>query len=144
MHTFIIVIHILTCAFLVMTVLLQKGKGAEIGAVFGSSDAIFGSAGPASFLSKITTGLAVVFMLSSLTLTYLSGRETTGSVMEGVVTTSPGTPPVPSSDVPEAEIPTQAAPATEETPAKVTPPSQEAPQAESQPTDVTQPAQDPQ
>jgi len=72
--------------------LLQQGKGAAIGAVFGSSDTIFGSAGPASFLHKLTTGLAVLFMVSSLILTYLSAHKVEDSIMQDVkVTTSPVT-----------------------------------------------------
>jgi len=72
--------------------LLQQGKGAAIGAVFGSSDTIFGSAGPASLLHKLTTGLAVLFMVSSLVLTYLSAHRVEDSIMQDVeVTTSPVT-----------------------------------------------------
>ena len=92
MYSVLIVVHIITCVLLVLTVLLQQGKGAEIGAVFGSSDTIFGSAGPASFLHKLTTGLAVVFMVSSLVLTYLSAHKVEDSLMHDVqVTTSPVT-----------------------------------------------------
>jgi len=77
-------------------VLLQQGKGAEIGAVFGSSEAIFGSAGPATLLSKITTVSAVVFMLTSLSLTYLSMHSKGGSVMQNVQET----PAIPAAGVP--------------------------------------------
>lgn len=89
MYTFFIIIHIVTCILLIGAVLLQKGKGAEIGAVFGASEAIFGSAGPVSFLNKFTTGLAVLFMITSLTLTYLSSHRGGGSVMEGVKVEGP-------------------------------------------------------
>jgi preprotein translocase subunit SecG len=92
LYSILIIVHVITCVLLVLTVLLQQGKGAEIGAVFGSSDTIFGSAGPASFLHKLTTGLAVVFMVSSLVLTYLSAHKVEDSVMQDVqVTTSPVT-----------------------------------------------------
>ena len=92
MYSILIVVHIITCVLLVLTVLLQQGKGAEIGAVFGSSDTLFGSAGPASFLHKLTTGLAVVFMVTSLVLTYLSAHKVGDSIMQDVeVTTSPVT-----------------------------------------------------
>lgn len=92
MYSILIVVHVITCVLLVITVLLQQGKGAEIGAVFGSSDTIFGSAGPASLLHKLTTGLAVLFMVSSLVLTYLSAHKIEDSVMQDVqVTTSPVT-----------------------------------------------------
>ena len=92
MYSTLIVLHVITCVFLVLTVLLQQGKGAAIGAVFGSSDTIFGSAGPASLLHKLTTGLAVLFMVSSLVLTYLSAHRVEDSIMQDVeVTTSPVT-----------------------------------------------------
>jgi len=83
-YTVLIIIHIVTCILLIGAVLLQKGKGAEVGAVFGASEAIFGSAGPVSFLNKFTTGLAILFMITSLSLTYLLSHRGSGSVMEDV------------------------------------------------------------
>lgn len=92
MYSILIVVYVIVCIFLVLTVLLQQGKGAEIGAVFGSSDTIFGSAGPASFLHKITSGLAVLFMVLALVLTYLSAHRVEDSIMQDAeVTTSPVT-----------------------------------------------------
>ena len=92
MYSILVIVHVIICVFLVLTVLLQQGKGAAIGAVFGSSDTIFGSAGPASLLHKLTTGLAVLFMVSSLVLTYLSAHKVEDSIMQDVkVTTSPVT-----------------------------------------------------
>jgi preprotein translocase subunit SecG len=72
------VLHVFVCIFLVAVVLLQRGKGAEIGAVFGSgaSSTVFGGRGAGTFLTKLTTGCAIVFMLTSLTLSYIA---TTGS-----------------------------------------------------------------
>jgi preprotein translocase subunit SecG len=72
---FITVVHVLVCLALVAIVLLQQGKGADIGAAFGTgaSQTLFGSRGAGSFLSKLTTAAAIVFMLTSLTLTYFSG-----------------------------------------------------------------------
>ncbi len=84
MQPILIAIHVITCIVLVVTVLLQQGKGAEVGAVFGSSEAIFGSAGPATLLSKITTACAIIFMLTSLSLTYLSIQNRGQSVMRNV------------------------------------------------------------
>ncbi len=86
MYTAIIILHVIVSIFLVVTVLLQVGKGASIGSTFGgtSSQALFGSAGPATFLTKITIACAVVFMFTSLYLTYLSGRTDTGSLMKEV------------------------------------------------------------
>ena len=92
MYSILIAVYVIVCIFLVLTVLLQQGKGAEIGAVFGSSDTIFGSAGPASFLHKITSGLAVLFMVLALVLTYLSAHRVEDSIMQDAeVTTSPVT-----------------------------------------------------
>jgi len=77
MTTFLIIIHLLACLFLIAIVLLQSGKGAEIGAAFGgSSQTIFGSRGAATFLNKLTTVAAIIFMLSSLTLTIVTTKTT--------------------------------------------------------------------
>lgn len=89
MYTIILIFHVIICILLVLTVLIQQGKGAEIGAVFGSSEAIFGSSGPVSLIGKVTTGLAIVFMVTSLSLTYLSAHRGTDSIMEGVKVTAP-------------------------------------------------------
>lgn len=77
MATFLIIIHILASLFLIAIVLLQSGKGAEIGAAFGgSSQTIFGSRGAATFLNKLTTVAAIIFMLTSLTLTIVTTKTT--------------------------------------------------------------------
>ncbi|MFO0754507.1 MAG: preprotein translocase subunit SecG, partial [Thermodesulfovibrionales bacterium] len=76
MTTLLIIIHILASFFLIAIVLLQSGKGAEIGATFGgSSQTLFGSRGAATFLNKITTISAVVFMLTSLALTMVTSKS---------------------------------------------------------------------
>jgi preprotein translocase subunit SecG len=77
MTLMITVLHIFVCIFLVAVVLLQRGKGAEIGAVFGSgaSSTVFGSRGAGTFLTKLTTGCAIVFMLTSLALSYLATSD---------------------------------------------------------------------
>ena len=85
MQLIIVLIHVVVCIALILIVLLQKGKGADMGAAFGgSSQAVFGSTGAAPFMSKITAAAAVIFMLTCLSLAYLMGRGTTSSVMEGV------------------------------------------------------------
>ena len=73
MSTVLVVLHVLVCFFLIAVVLLQRGKGAEIGAVFGSgaSSTVFGGRGAGNFLTKLTTVSAVIFMLTSLSLSYL-------------------------------------------------------------------------
>ncbi len=93
MYTAVVTIHIIVCIILVLTVLLQQGKGAEVGAVFGSSEAMFGSAGPASALNKLTTIVAVIFMITSLGLTYLAAHRKGNSVMEDVKVQLPVTAP---------------------------------------------------
>ena len=84
MTTAIIVIHVIVCFALVSIVLLQHGKGAGIGAAFGgSSQTVFGSTGAAPFLAKLTAVAAILFMLTSLGLSFMS-RQHEVSVMRGV------------------------------------------------------------
>jgi len=77
MTVFLTVLHVVVCILLVGVVLLQRGKGAEIGAVFGggASTTVFGSRGAGNFLTRLTTGAAVVFMLTSLTLAYTTSQR---------------------------------------------------------------------
>lgn len=100
----LLVIHILVAVSLVVLVLLQQGKGADMGAAFGGgggSQTLFGSRGSASFLSRSTAALVTVFFLTSATLAWLHvGRTEPGSVVERVpfgeeVPTVPGAAPAP-------------------------------------------------
>jgi len=77
MSLLIVVIHVIVCLSLIMIVLLQTGKGADMGAAFGggASQTLFGTTGASTFLSKATTAAAVIFMLTSLTLAYRSGNR---------------------------------------------------------------------
>ena len=97
------IVHVIVCIGLILVVLLQTGKGAEIAAVFGggSSSTIFGSSGAGNFLTKLTTAMAIVFMITSLTLGYFAGQRPSSSIFDS---RSPASQP----DVP-------AAPAKEET-----------------------------
>jgi len=98
MTVLLIIIHILVCLFLIAVVLLQSGKGAEIGAAFGgSSQTLFGSRGAATFLSKMTTIAAVAFMVTSLLLAIVTSKG--GSVVKSTV--------VPQQSVPAPGIPMQ-------------------------------------
>jgi preprotein translocase subunit SecG len=82
MITLLTIIHVLVCLFLVAIVLLQHGKGADVGATFGgSSQSLFGSEGPVPLLNKITTFSAIVFMGTSVALAYFSAHKSTNSVM---------------------------------------------------------------
>ena len=78
METLVLVIHVLAALTLVGLVLLQHGKGADVGAAFGSGSAgsVFGSAGSANFLSRATAILATVFFLTSMGLTFFSMQKT--------------------------------------------------------------------
>lgn len=81
----ITVVHVIACFFLIIVVLLQTGKGADIGAVFGgSSQTVFGSGGAANLLTRLTTYTAVIFMITSLFLTWASTRSLTISVADDV------------------------------------------------------------
>jgi preprotein translocase subunit SecG len=79
----LIFIHIFVCIALIMIVLLQTGKGTDMGAAFGggSSQTLFGSSGASTFLSKATTVVAVVFMLTSLTLAYRATHRAPESIL---------------------------------------------------------------
>ena len=91
--TIIIVIHILVCIALILIVLLQAGKGAEMGAAFGgASQTIFGSAGAMGFLSKLTTIAAIMFMITSLVLTFSSTRKASTVMKERPAPTTPAAP----------------------------------------------------
>ncbi|MEH0022050.1 MAG: preprotein translocase subunit SecG [Desulfobacter sp.] len=84
MTTVVITLHVTVCILLILIVLLQTGKGAEMGATMGgSSQTFFGAAGPANILTKITTGVAIIFMITSLSLAYISGNRAETSVMKG-------------------------------------------------------------
>ncbi len=85
MTTSLVAIHIIVSIIMILIVLLQTGKGAEVGAVFGgSSQTIFGSRGAGTFLSRLTTIAAVIFMLTSLSLAYLSKEQVGSSVVDKV------------------------------------------------------------
>jgi preprotein translocase subunit SecG len=89
----ILVLHILVALGVITLVLLQHGKGADMGAAFGSgaSGSLFGATGSANFLSRTTAVLAAVFFITSLSLAYIASNKpkTTGSVMQDAVTSEP-------------------------------------------------------
>ncbi len=84
MNTALVVLHVVVCIFLIAVVLLQRGKGAEIGAVFGggASSTVFGGRGAGNFLTKLTTASAVIFMVTSLTLSYRWGTSSDDRLFE--------------------------------------------------------------
>ncbi len=95
MTILLIILHVLVSLFLIAVVLLQSGKGAEMGASFGSggSQSVFGAGGGATFLSKLTTIAAAIFMLTSLSLAYLSGLPSSSSIMSGKNNPAPAIQP---------------------------------------------------
>jgi preprotein translocase subunit SecG len=96
MITAAIAIHIAVCVTLVIVVLLQQGKGADVGAVFGgSSQTVFGASGAGNLLTKITWAAAVVFFSTSIFLAYASTRHVTGSIFEGRVPPKSSMPAAP-------------------------------------------------
>ena len=95
MDTLLTIVHVIVCLFLVGIVLLQHGKGADIGASFGgSSQSLFGTEGPLPLLNKITTASAIIFMLTSVSLAYISSRTGSTSVMTNVTVSQPAQVPV--------------------------------------------------
>src|SRR5262249_14797263 len=77
MSTLLTILHVIVCLFLMLTVLLQSGKGGGMGAAFGGGSAapVFGGSGASSFLRRLTAGAATIFMLTSITLAWLSSRS---------------------------------------------------------------------
>ena len=98
----ITMLHVVVSFFMIAVVLLQSGKGAEMGASFGSSgsQSVFGAGGGTTFLSKMTTGAAVIFMLTSLTLAYISGKPSSSSLMSGKSKPAAAVPAGPTPAVP--------------------------------------------
>ena len=109
MEGLVTVLHVIAGIAIIVLVLLQHGKGADMGAAFGSGSAgsLFGSTGAANFLSRSTAVLATLFFISSLGLTFLSSPGT----KSGGVTESLKTAPAPINTQPAAPAPSAPAPA---------------------------------
>jgi preprotein translocase subunit SecG len=130
------VLHLVACVFLILVVLLQTGKGAEMGAVFGGggSSTLFGASGAGNFLTKLTTGTAIVFFLTSLFLAYSSIARTQKTVFDQALPEPPplnapqDAPKEAPSTSPGNEKPAATAPASEAAPAAA--PQAQAPQPE--------------
>lgn len=122
MITILTIIHILVCVFLVSIVLLQHGKGADIGATFGGGgQSLFGTEGPVPMLNKITTAAAVIFMVTSISLAYISAHRTTSSVMGEYSVPAPVEQPSQVAEPLPDRIPMPSAPAEESAPAPAFP-----------------------
>jgi len=114
MYVLLVILHVIVCLALIGIVLLQQGKGAEMGAAFGgSSQTLFGSTGATTFLGKLTAAAAAIFMLTSLGLTYRASTRYKSSVMPDRPAASapaeqaPATPPSPPQSEQPAEPPAQ-------------------------------------
>lgn len=110
---FLITVHVLVSLFLIFVVLVQGGRGADLGAAFGgSSQTLFGGRGAATFLGKLTTIMAALFMVTSLVLTIVSVKGG-GSVVRQPAAQKQAAPPAgampstpaPGMPVPEAPLP---------------------------------------
>jgi preprotein translocase subunit SecG len=131
----LVILHVLVCLFLIFVVLLQRGKGAEMGAAFGgSSQTLFGSRGASTFLSKLTTVSAVLFMITSLSLTMVTTKTT--SVIRDVV------PDEQRKAVPQGSQPLTTQPPQQAVPQQTAP--QQAPAQTPQQTPAQPPVQPPQ
>lgn len=120
MQQLLLVFHVLVCVALVILVLLQQGKGAEMGAAFGSgaSQTLFGSQGSGSFLMKITGICAALFFITSLSLGYLAAHQNRIDPLQNIVnaaaqapaqstTTTPATTANSQDQIPQNQIPQQ-------------------------------------
>jgi preprotein translocase subunit SecG len=100
MYIALTILHVLACFAIIGIVLLQSGKGADIGSAFGGagSQAVFGSMGTPTLLGKITTGIALVFTITSFTLAIMGGERASSVVREAAP--PPATAPAPAGSAP--------------------------------------------
>ncbi len=109
LFSLVLTVHILVAIAIIGLVLVQHGKGADMGAAFGSraSGSLFGSSGSANFLSRSTGVLATVFFITSLVLAYVasSAPKTSGSVMQEAVQSAPVTQPAVAPEAQGAAVP---------------------------------------
>ncbi len=110
----LVLIHVIVCIALIMIVLLQTGKGADMGAAFGggASQTLFGSSGASTFLSKATTIAAIIFMVTSLFLAYFSSHRVGSSVLSDTKPPAEESAPVKTEAVPVANVPAGTVPVT--------------------------------
>jgi len=123
MYYLLVFLHIFVSIAMIGIVLIQSGKGAEMGASFGAggSQTVFGASGGNTFMNRLTTGAAVLFMLTSLTLAHLSSSGSTSSIMPSK--SAPAAPAAPAQGAAPAQTPA-AAPAAPIAPAAPAAPAQ--------------------
>lgn len=116
----LVFLHVFVSIALIGIVLLQSGKGAEMGASFGAggSQTVFGASGGNSFMNRLTTGAAIIFMLTSLTLAHLSSSGSSSSIMSSKkAPAAPAAPAAPTQGAAPAQPAAPAAPAQAPVPA---------------------------
>jgi preprotein translocase subunit SecG len=102
-------LHVIVCIILILVVLLQSGKGADLAGAFGggATQTAFGSRGPASFLSKMTTGAAIVFMITSISLSTMTiNRSSAKSILETTKSSNRVPAKAPTTQLPATSAPT--------------------------------------
>jgi preprotein translocase subunit SecG len=117
MYIILGILHVAVCIFLILVVLLQTGRGSDIGAVFGggASQTLFGSAGPGTFLGKVTVAVAVIFMITSLTMASRVFTRPPRSVMDkSVPATSQEAPATQPQEEPSVPLPADSEKAPEQ------------------------------
>ena len=129
LRTSLMVFHVLLAVFLVIAILVQRGKGAEVGTAFGAgaSGTVFGARGSASFLTRATAIMATLFFVTSLSLAFLGSRPTVQTSIMDEPAVQQSTPPTPATDT--APAPESAAPSTVPVDGGGTPATGEAPEA---------------
>src|SRR5215510_6583485 len=107
MYTVLTVIHVVAALVMIGVILLQQGKGADMGAVFGgSSQTLFGSSGAGNFLTRTTAAVAALFFVTSLALAYGSARRVTTTIFDDAPLSDSGeTAPAPEGAPPAAPAP---------------------------------------
>ena len=113
MHIALIVLHVIASFGIIGMVLLQSGKGADIGSAFGGagSQAVFGSMGTPTVLGKITTVIAIIFTITSFSLAMLGGERGRSVIREPAPAAVPAAPTAPNTERAPAGEPAPAAPA---------------------------------
>jgi preprotein translocase subunit SecG len=124
MSVVVVILHVIVCVFLIAVVLLQRGKGAQMGAVFGGGGGatMFGGRGAGNFLTKLTAGAAIVFMATSLSLAYMGLDRGERLFEDGIEEeAAPAAQPAPFEEIPQQQAPEAAAPPAEPAPAPPAP-----------------------
>ena len=113
MVTIVVSIHVIVCVAICIIILLQQGKGAEVGAVFGgSSQTVFGASGAGNAMTKTTWVLAIIFFSTSIFLAMASARRVTGSIFDRPFSSAPASSVMPASkQAPNNVAPAAPAPA---------------------------------